>query len=77
MKIYLRDLLAALEENEASLSNLGFCLACGSQQDNCEPDASNYTCNECGERQVFGAEHILISGEYTCTPKESPHDSTL
>ena len=39
---------------------VGFCLACGFEQDGCEPDARNYRCEDCGERQVFGAEEILV-----------------
>ena len=58
------DLLQALEENQMSLSNWGFCLNCGNQQDGCEPDARGYTCEECGERAVSGAEEILLTGEY-------------
>ena len=41
----------------------GFCLACGSEQDGCEPDARNYRnyeCEACGANMVFGAAEILI-----------------
>lgn len=38
----------------------GFCLACGNEQDGCEPDARNYKCEECGLNKVFGAEEILL-----------------
>jgi len=41
---------------------LGFCLSCGESRYECEPDARNYECEECGEMKVFGAEEILIRG---------------
>jgi hypothetical protein len=40
--------------------NLGFCIACGEEACGVEPDARNYECEACGERQVFGAEELLI-----------------
>ena len=39
---------------------LGFCVACGEEHDNCEPDASAYECYECGEHAVYGAEELLV-----------------
>lgn len=42
------------------LDNPGFCVACGHEQDGCEPDARNYECESCGERKVFGAEELLM-----------------
>jgi len=38
----------------------GICLACGSEQGNCEPDARRYTCEDCGEKRVFGAEELMF-----------------
>ena len=64
MLIPENDLLQALEENAATLSNWGFCLNCGSQQDGCEPDARDYGCDECGQRAVSGAEEILLTNQY-------------
>ena len=61
MKIPLDELMEAVEADE----NLGFCLACGEQAYNCEPDARNYECESCGERKVFGAEEILVMGTFT------------
>lgn len=40
--------------------DIGICTACGEEQDGCEPDARNYTCESCGEEAVFGAEELLI-----------------
>ena len=41
-------------------SNEGFCLACGSVQDGCEPDARKYTCESCNEPKVYGFEELLM-----------------
>jgi hypothetical protein len=43
-----------------SSSSPGFCLACGSEQDGCEPDARNYECEACGAEQVFGCEELMM-----------------
>ena len=40
--------------------NVGFCLACGAERFECEPDARNYECDSCGANKVFGAEELLI-----------------
>jgi hypothetical protein len=40
--------------------NLGFCNSCGCDADGCEPDACNYTCESCGQREVYGAEEYLF-----------------
>jgi len=39
----------------------GFCVACGSEQGACEPDARRYRCEVCGERSVYGAEQLLFA----------------
>lgn len=56
MHIDQEELMEAIEADE----NLGFCLACGEQQEGCEPDARGYECEACGENQVYGAEEILV-----------------
>lgn len=50
----------AVKRSYSTLDNPGFCIACGHEQDGCEPDARNYECESCGERKVFGAEELLI-----------------
>ena len=40
----------------------GFCLACRAPRDGCEPDASGYECDECGEPAVYGPHWIAIAG---------------
>lgn len=58
------EVLTACEARETTLENPGFCLACGEPADGCEPDARNYKCEACGEREVFGAEEVLMMGAY-------------
>jgi hypothetical protein len=43
------------------LDNPGFCLACGHEQEGCEPDARRYQCEACGERTVYGAQELVLS----------------
>jgi len=40
--------------------SLGFCLACGIEAYQVEPDARRYTCESCEENKVYGAEEILM-----------------
>ena len=53
-------IIEACERRMTSLDNPGFCLACGLEQDGCEPDMRNGTCEFCGENKVYGAEELLI-----------------
>jgi hypothetical protein len=49
----------AIHREMHTLDNPGFCIACGHEQDGCEPDARNYECEVCGECEVFGAQELL------------------
>lgn len=40
----------------------GFCIACGEEAMQCEPDARHYKCESCNEDSVFGASELLIMG---------------
>lgn len=40
--------------------NPGFCVDCGHEQDGCEPDAREYSCEICGEKTVYGAAELLL-----------------
>lgn len=40
----------------------GFCLACRAPRGCCEPDASAYRYDECGEHAVYGPHWIAIAG---------------
>lgn len=59
-----QTLIEAIESAASSLDNPGFCLACGEEQDGCEPDARQYECEACGEHEVYGAEEVLMMGAY-------------
>lgn len=50
------EILEAAENDEY----VGFCLACGEQAFGVEPDACKYTCECCGEDQVYGAEELIL-----------------
>lgn len=40
--------------------NPGFCVACGTEAEGCEPDARHYPCEHCGQSAVYGAEELLL-----------------
>lgn len=40
----------------------GFCRACGAEQYGCEPDARRYRCEACNNREVYGAEELILMG---------------
>ena len=50
----------AIEDSYNGLSNPGFCLSCGADHDECEPDAEDYQCYECDQHAVMGAENVLV-----------------
>lgn len=39
---------------------VGYCTACGAESYGVEPDAREYECENCGEKQVYGAEELLL-----------------
>ncbi len=52
-----------LEQIEAADSDYGgFCLACGAEAFNCEPDARKYHCESCDLNLVYGAQEIGMMG---------------
>ena len=51
----------AVKRRMTTLDNPGFCVACGEEQEGCEPDARKYKCEHCGERQVYGADELLYN----------------
>ena len=53
-----KELMLAIE-----LSN-GFCLACGAENEQVEPDAARYTCICCNKPKVYGGEELLIMNLY-------------
>jgi predicted RNA-binding Zn-ribbon protein involved in translation (DUF1610 family) len=50
----------AVKRQMFELDNPGFCIACGNEQEGCEPDAERYECESCGEHSVYGAEQCLL-----------------
>lgn len=48
-----------MEAAEAG-EDVGFCLACGAENEGVEPDARKYECDECGKEKVYGAEELLL-----------------
>jgi len=61
LKINQERLLKAITNNDEFI---GFCLACGEEALEIEPDARKYTCEFCSAREVYGAEETLIMGAY-------------
>jgi predicted RNA-binding Zn-ribbon protein involved in translation (DUF1610 family) len=53
------DRVIAAAENEEEY--LGFCIACGAEAYDVEPDAGPYECDDCGANLVYGAQEILLS----------------
>ena len=54
--------LSSLQYNQHRENYEGICLRCHMPVDNCEPDAENYYCDECGTNSVQGIENLLIMG---------------
>ena len=52
--------MEACERQMTTLDNPGFCLACGCENEGCEPDARGYECEACGEHKVYGAEELMM-----------------
>jgi hypothetical protein len=51
----------SMEELEYALeTNTGYCLACGTESEGVEPDATRYTCECCGAAKVYGSEELLL-----------------
>jgi predicted RNA-binding Zn-ribbon protein involved in translation (DUF1610 family) len=40
----------------------GYCISCGVEVSGVEPDAREYTCEDCGAEQVYGIEELLVMG---------------
>lgn len=56
----LETVMEAAERQMFGTDNPGFCLACGNEQEGCEPDAREYECEACGEKKVYGASEIVM-----------------
>lgn len=53
-------LIEAAEESMFGMGGNGICRACGEDAYQVEPDARRYECECCGEREVYGAEELLV-----------------
>jgi len=53
-------ILAAAQEQLFGVGNIGFCVKCGAESDQCEPDADEYLCDDCGSYTVYGACEIAM-----------------
>jgi hypothetical protein len=58
--IRLEQLYEAIDSGDY----IGFCLNCDEIHYYIEPDARNVECDFCGLNSVYGAEEILLMGEY-------------
>jgi hypothetical protein len=55
-----KRVIEAAEESMFGMGTTGFCLACGDDQDGCEPDMEGGLCESCGEHKVMGATGLLM-----------------
>lgn len=63
MKTPAHKRMFTLEQIEAAdADQAGFCIDCGNEQYNCEPDARHYKCEACGNMKVFGASELVFMG---------------
>jgi hypothetical protein len=64
MKIHksvtLERVTEAVELHKYSLDNPGFCIYCGEDAEDVEPDARRYECDSCERKGVYGAEELLL-----------------
>jgi hypothetical protein len=59
------------EYSEHCDSSDGLCLACGEwKYGDCEPDARDYECDDCGVLKVYGTEEALMMGRIVIGDEE-------
>jgi len=58
--VTLDRIVEACERRASSLEDPGFCIDCGQEARQVEPDAREYKCESCGMYCVFGAEELLL-----------------
>jgi hypothetical protein len=52
--------ITRITDAAAADDNIGFCLTCGAERFNVEPDARRYPCEECGALKVYGAQEMIL-----------------
>jgi hypothetical protein len=57
-------IMDAIERYNTCLDNPGFCIKCGEEADNVEPDARKYLCEFCDTDNVYGAEELLLVTQF-------------
>lgn len=57
-KASAKAVMAAAEASDGT----GWCLACGAENDGCEPDMRKGVCQACDAAKVYGAEELLLMG---------------
>lgn len=61
MKMHPNVTMERIVEAIKQDNNIGFCVACGEERSQVEPDARKLPCDCCGEKEVYGAEELLLS----------------
>lgn len=64
MKVTLQLSFKQVQTAAESSDYVGFCVSCGYEQYGVEPDAREYECEECKSLTVFGAEQLLLEGQF-------------
>ena len=69
-------MLRTIKVSEADIleGTQGACLACGEIHYGIEPDARNYECEVCQQKQVFGLEELLMMGKIELNDEQGDHD---
>lgn len=60
MKIHKSVTLEKVMEACENDDNEGFCIGCGHEHSEVEPDARGYKCENCDQNFVYGAQELLI-----------------
>jgi predicted amidophosphoribosyltransferase len=59
-RITPKRIMDAVRREMFGTDNPGFCIACGADHHECEPDAREYVCDNCGKPTVYGAAELLM-----------------
>jgi ribosomal protein S27AE len=60
MKVHKDITLNRIMSEMFGTESPGFCINCGEDAMNVEPDAERYECGICGDKTVYGAEQLLL-----------------